>query len=242
MMVVAVGANIGTLYFSRSQKFTKRDTTDVRDVDQTTLPTMNTPPLLWLFASTVSVITTKHLLENAFHFLMHLLFLHHVGALVLKTLLWSVGAALRNRQPSSTPTPTPIKGSPFASSDNNNEAMHRLVYAASISGPHIYAYQALHHSRNLPIAVMILGLDWRPRAGLPVQFDSELYDHVAKVLTLVGVSPMLVFHFSRLCYGDLDVAAGYYADSNRPTSESPIRKRRDDISNISTLEPTILAQ
>ena len=193
-MAVAVGANLGTLYFSRSQKFTKRDTTDVRDVDQTTLQTMNTPPLLWLFASTVSVITTKHLLEIAFHFLMHLLFLHHVGALVLKTLLWSVGAAPRHRQLSSTPTPT--TGSPFAPSDNNNEATHRLIYAASISGPHIYAYQVFHQSHNLPIAVVVLDLDWAPRASLPVQFDPKLYDHVAKALTLIGVSDDAGLRFS----------------------------------------------
>jgi hypothetical protein len=157
---------------------------------------MNTPSLLWLFASTVSITTTKHLLENAFHLLMHLLFLHRVEALVLKGLLWSVGAGLRHRQPSSTPTPTPITGSPFASSDNNDEATHRLIYAASISGPHIYAYQALHQSHNLPIAVVVLGLDWAPRASLPVQFDSKLYDHVAKALTLIGVSDDAGLRFS----------------------------------------------
>jgi hypothetical protein len=147
--------------------------------------------VLWLFASVVSLTTTKHLLEHAFHFPMHLLFLHLVGTLVLKSLLWSVGRALRHRQPSSTP---PTAG-PLVLSANSNEATHRLIYAVSISGAYVCAYQALHHSYNLPIAIVLLSLDWAPRAGLPTQFESKLYEHVAKALTLIGISMILVFDF-----------------------------------------------
>jgi hypothetical protein len=149
--------------------------------------------LLWLFASAVSLTTTKHLLEHAFHFPMHLLFLHLVGALVLKTLLWSVGRALRHRQPSSTPTPT--TGSPFVSSNGNNEATHRFIYAVSISGSYVCAYQAIHHSYNLPMAIVLLGLDWRSRDSLPMQLESKLYDRTGNALTLIGVSMILVFDF-----------------------------------------------
>jgi hypothetical protein len=147
--------------------------------------------LLWLFASAVSFTTTKHLLEHGFHFPMHLLFLQLVATLLLKTLLWSVGRVLKQRQP----IPTPATASPFTLGDSNDESTHRWVYAVSISGAYVCAYQALHHSYNLPMVIVLLSLDWAPRAALPVQFESGLYDRAAKALTLVGVSMILVFDF-----------------------------------------------
>jgi hypothetical protein len=147
--------------------------------------------LLWLFASAVSFTTTKHLLEHGFHFPMHLLFLQLVATLVLKTLLWSVGRVLKHRQP----IPTLETASPFALGDSSDKSTHRLIYAVSISGAYVCAYQALHHSYNLPMVIVLLGLDWKPRASLPTQLESKLYDHTAKALTLLGVSMILVFDF-----------------------------------------------
>jgi hypothetical protein len=148
--------------------------------------------LLWSLASAVSLTTTKRLLERGFHFPMHLLFLQLVAALILKALLWSANRALRNRQPCSTTT----TGISFVlSNDSNNEATHRLTHAVSISGAYVCAYQALHHNYNLPIAAVLLGLDWAPRAALPVQSESEVYDRTANALTLVGVLMILVCDF-----------------------------------------------
>jgi hypothetical protein len=142
--------------------------------------------LLRLFATTTSLTTTKHLLDNGFRFPMHLLVLQLGGALGFRILQWFLGRISERRQLHLTIRVTPCE---------DVDVLRRLLYAVSTSGAYVCGYQAIHHSHNLPVVAMIMSVNWQPLASLGLQPARKLRYFASNIMTIVGISIILGFDF-----------------------------------------------
>lgn len=140
--------------------------------------------IIWLLTAAASLSTTKYLLDHGFQYPMHLLALQIACAIVFKTvqsLFGLISRRLRNQPEHDTGRPN--------ESHNLLGAAHSICFAGAL----LCSYQAMQHLSNVPAAVMILSIDWRPGT-----FDLRKWNprQVGTFITLLfGVVLILIFDF-----------------------------------------------
>nr|POE46772.1 hypothetical protein CFP56_71004 [Quercus suber] len=152
------------------------------DGDQGPRPTIlrrlgNLQAICWCLSAVISITTTKSILSRHFHYPCHLLLLHVSGALLLRALrngierlLQDHGNTLHANQGNS------------AQGDHDNELHARQahttwawgLYVVGVSGALLCTYQAILHTPNFLLLLMVASLDWQPPFHLVGIHDLEL--------------------------------------------------------------------
>lgn len=137
---------------------------------------------LHMLMTTGSLLTTKRLLDHGFHFPMHIALLHLITVLAIRLAQWIFRHVRCPAQ--------------LQRSYSQCSKMHAtsLLYTLCASAALLCGYQAIHHVSNLPVVVMISGLDWQSRL-LPIATRPDSTVHLAEMRVYLMIGVILIFAF-----------------------------------------------
>ena len=207
---------------------------------------------VWLVSATVTIVSTRYLvLEVKGQHPYHLLLLHIVATLVLRSFGWVLQSSATNNKATKTPW-LELGRLPW------DGRFRILLMITCVAGALICSYQSLLHVPTLSTLLMVLTLDWRPeelfqglrkslREGVNVRWISGLTAFTVGVATIYLADIQLYPNgvaFSLLAAGFAGVGrlVHRWALEDVRTSRRSISVRQLDLTTLTmlgTLIPTI---